>query len=170
MLSNSSSRRLSSIHEVMDCPRLSYLYPFPPMTPRFYPWLSPQQFLTSVFTSLPFLTSKKFVKLSSAIPSREMIYSYSLSPHCHIINKIIENRPNRVKNTYCTMRKDPLHSPNLRFSFLTPSEAVFFTSTCIKISLFFTVQSRKKKAWFPIIKKRPTINSLWIGTINCGIT
>ena len=125
MLSISSSRRLSSIHEVMDCPRLSYLYPFPPMTPRFYPWLSPRQFLKSVFTSLPFLTSKKFVKLSSAIPSREMIYSYSLSPHCHIINKIIENRPNRVKkNTYSKMRKDPLQTPNLRFSLLTPSKAV----------------------------------------------
>ena len=110
MLSISSSRRLSSIHQVMDCPRLSYLYPFPPTTSRFHPWLSARQFLTSIFTStLPFLNSKKFVKLSSSssIPFSRKTIAFSLSPHSQIINKFIENRPDRVKKIRTIMRKNP---------------------------------------------------------------
>ena len=47
------------------------------------------------------------------------------------------------------MRKDPLQTPNLRFSFLTPSEAVFFTSTFYKDFIFLYSSIQEKESMVP---------------------
>ena len=85
----SSSRRLSAISDMIRCPRLTYLYPFPTMTPRFHPWLSPKDFLASIFTSFPFL-NKSRKKNRRKYLSSSILDQSSLSLHIPIISKIVD--------------------------------------------------------------------------------
>ena len=76
----------------MQCPSLSYQYPFPPITPKF-------NFLASFFTSLPLLPSTLRLK------RKQKVSTLSLSIHAPIISKMIDLEKLKFKavlNFLCT--------------------------------------------------------------------
>ena len=63
----SSSRRLSKMkylhpltHPLHQCPRLSYIYPFPIMSTyhKYFPYSNAETFLKSIFTCLPLIAKQ----------------------------------------------------------------------------------------------------------------
>ena len=87
----SSSRRLSSINDMIKCPRLSYQYPFAPKSP-----INQQNYFISFFISLPFLNPSKN-KRKKPKYSDNLVIPLTLSPHSPFLSKIIQEiRPGRV--------------------------------------------------------------------------
>ena len=104
---NSSSRRLSKMkylhpltHPLHQCPRLSYIYPFPIISTyhKYYPYSNAETFLKSIFTCLPLMAKQiqnhekssdgKKAKMKYSIP---YYLNYpSLSPHTSLIAKFID--------------------------------------------------------------------------------
>ena len=66
------------------------------------------------------------------------------------------------------MRKDPLQTPNLRFSFLTPSKAVFFLTELLKrhpFSLQFHPGKRKHGSRSSRKDQRSTVFGLGLSIV-----
>ena len=100
---NSSSRRLSKMkylhpltHPLHQCPRLSYIYPFPIMSTyyKYFPYLNAESFLKSIFTCLPLIQNHEKSSDSKKAEKKYSIPYYlnypSLSPHTSIIAKFID--------------------------------------------------------------------------------
>ena len=104
---NSSSRRLSKMkylhpltHPLHQCPRLSYIYPFPIISTyyKYFPYSNAETFLKSIFTCLP-LMAKQIQNHGKSSDSKKAEKKYSipyylnypsLSPHTSIIAKFID--------------------------------------------------------------------------------
>ena len=88
-------------HPLHQCPRLSYIYPFPIMSTyhKYFPYLNAETFLKSIFTCLPLMAKQiqNHEKSSDSKKTEKKYYSIpyylnypSLSPHTSIIAKFID--------------------------------------------------------------------------------